>query len=513
KCYDIELPIRSLFEEPTIEGLGKIIEEHLTDKKPVLYKPEQGEIQGEIPLIPIQKWFFNYIDTDHHHWNQSILLELLQEIDESVLKETIALLLKQHDALRINFNKKGEIWNQKNNAATNELPYSFHDLSPCKIEEIDTRFRKTANQIQAGFNLSGGLLCHFALFHFKEGQKKKLLIVIHHLIVDDISWRILLEDLETTYLKLAEKQEIFAVKTTSFKRWAEEMVIYSNNVEVKKEADFWMNRFNVTPRPLPTDYPDGENIVKSESVVTLLLDETSTKCMLTEVPKTYRTTVIDILLTALYKIITEWSESPYLLIDMERHGREHIADYINVTKTIGWFTSIHPVLLMHENPDDYKSLIKAIKEQIREIPVNGFHFGMLKYLTEDKDMRVGFCDLPKAEILFHYLGRFDQSMVHSTLFTQSDMDPGQMRSPACKRTHILEINVIILNKQLRVNFTYSKNRHKDTTIQDIADRYMKELHKLIDHCVSIEDGGFTPSDFPGLKLDQIELDKLINKLK
>ena len=171
-------------------------------------------------------------------------------------------------------------------------------------------------------------------------RSQQLLIIIHHLVVDGVSWRILLEDIQTAYQQLTENQPIeLPLKSTSIKTWSEQLQNYS----IEEEKEYWQEIASKTCVSLPRDYPEGENTIAVTKQVIVTLGTEETETLLKTFPKTSNTQINDILLTALVEAVSQWTEQRSLLINLESHGREDINDRINITRTVGWFTSLFPV--------------------------------------------------------------------------------------------------------------------------------------------------------------------------
>ena len=202
-------------------------------------------------------------------------------------------------------------------------------------------------------------------------------------------------------------------------------------------------------------------------------------------------------------------EQDRLIVDLEGHGREDIATDIDVSRTVGWFTSLFPVVLSLNNLSEPGSALKSIKEQLRQIPNRGIGYGLLRYLRGDKNLREKLENLPQAEILFNYLGVRNQSRSSSILKITSEPS-GLSRSPQNTRIYLLEINAWVTQKCLQINWVYSRSVH--SSLEKIIPNFMSALKTLIEHGTSPEAIGFTPSDFPEADLNQEELDDFISRL-
>ncbi|WP_407885115.1 condensation domain-containing protein, partial [Scytonema sp. NUACC26] len=256
----------------------------------------------------------------------------------------------------------------------------------------------------------------------------------------------------------------------------------------------------------------GANSEASARTVSMSLSVEETRALLSEVPKAYNTQINDVLLAALVQVLAHWTQSTHVRFNLEGHGREEIWDNANVSRTVGWFTTIFPVVLHHatDNPGE---ALKSIKEQLRRIPSQGMSYGWLRYLLDDAETTAQLTNQGSAQVVFNHLGQFDSVQKTSALFQLTDESSGLSRSPLNHRSHLLEVNSIIIGAQLHVNWTYSENLHRHSTIEGLAQEYLQALRELIAHCLAPDAGAYTPTDFPAAGLSQTDLDELFAQLE
>jgi non-ribosomal peptide synthase protein (TIGR01720 family) len=298
---------------------------------------------------------------------------------------------------------------------------------------------------------------------------------------------------------------VLPLKTTSFKQWSQQLLEYARS-KALLELDYWLAKKSKSVSRLPVDFPGGSNTVGSARILSVSLSVAETKALLQKVPAAYRTQINDVLLTALVQAFAQWTGEQSLLVNLEGHGREEIFDNVDLSRTVGWFTSVFPVLLLGDS--DPGEALKAIKEQLRSIPNRGIDYGILRYLSNDPFIVESLRSLPQAEVCFNYLGQFDQTL-SSPLFKWSSEPRGIERSLRDNRSELLEINGFVVGGQLQLDWTYSQSVHHESTIEALAQGFIEALRSLIAHCQSPEAGGYTPSDFPLAKLDQQTLDELL----
>ncbi|MEH2067465.1 MAG: amino acid adenylation domain-containing protein [Nostoc sp.] len=472
----------------------------------------QGLVTGQALLTPIQQWFFEQQFQQPNHWNQAILLEVHSPLDVALLEQAVQQLLVHHDALRLQFVHSFSGLEQVHTLPDASRRYvQVVDLSSLPQTEQTIAIATVANQLQTSLNLESGLLVQVALFDLGLERHQRLLFIIHHLVIDGVSWRILLEDLQTAYQQLDAGQAIVLPrKTTSFQDWSQRLHAYAQTATLKSELDYWLNLDWSSITALPIDYPQGKNfnIETNANSVSVKLAPQQTQALLQNVPQAYNTQINDVLLAALVQAFAQWTGNYCLLIDLEGHGREEILPAVDLSRTVGWFTTVFPVLLELKQTTDSGEALKLVKEQLRRIPNNGIGYGILKYLTQDTTITKKLQALPQAEVSFNYLGQLDRVLLPGMLQPATE-STGSAHSPDARRSYLLDVSAAVIGGSLELNWTYSTAVHRPETIASLAQNYLQALHTLIAHCESKEAGGYTPSDFPAAKLSQKDIDSLI----
>jgi amino acid adenylation domain-containing protein/non-ribosomal peptide synthase protein (TIGR01720 family) len=504
----VEITPIQLFQHQTIAELAAVAREAAG-----IIHAEQGIVTGPVPLTPIQHWFFELNLPEPHHWNQSVLLTVKKRLRLDLFSQALAHLLRHHDALRLRYRKTRSGWEQVNADVSEEVPFTIVDLAATPAEKLPMAIETTAASLQASLNLEQGPLLRAAYMDLGKGRDSRLLIVAHHLVVDGVSWRILLEDLHTTYQALEHGLPAeLPPKTTSFRHWAEGLLEYAQSDALRDEAAYWLDLVHTGVDAVPFDFADGVNDEASAEVVSDSLDPEETEALLHEVPAAYRTQVQDALLTALLRAFSRWTGSRSLVLDLEGHGREDILEGVDLSRTVGWFTSMFPVRLDLAGSVTPGDALKNVKEQLRAIPGRGIGFGLLRYLCRDQKLSGPLRSMPARLVSFNYLGQFDQAMAESPLLEPAPEGTGPERSGRGVRAHALDIVCSVSAGQLNVRWIYSRNLHRRETIAEVAREFMEELRQLISHCTSRDVAEVTPSDFPLAKLDQEKLGKVLEKI-
>jgi len=499
-----------LFEYPAIAQLAEVVGKMQT------VVSEQGLVEGTLPLTPIQHWFFEQNLLDQHHWNQAILLEVQQPLKPAIMEEAVQHLLAHHDALRLRFVPEESSWQQFYDRPGTRLSFKQVDLSQLSSESQESAFEEAVAGLQASLNISSGPLIQVALFDLGDGKPQRLLLIIHHLAVDISSWRILLEDLETAYHQIDQRKAIqLLLKTTSLKQWSQQLIKYAHSQELQAEQAYWLSASRKGVLPLPVDYSQGANTVGSARTVSVKLSVEDTKLLVQEVLTAYRVQVDAVLLTALTQTFAQWTGTRSLLIDLEGNGREVIFDDVDLSRTVGWCTTIAPALLELGDISQPREALKLIKQHLRSFPDHGLGYGVLRYLSDNAAMREELQSLQPAEVIFLYLGKLEQTLPQSSLFKLSPKSIGSPRSLRGKRSHLLEVNGLIVQDQLVVDWIYSENVHRRETIEQLANNFLTAVQAIITECQLSSVANYTPSDFAEFKSsqwDQTDLDNILAAL-
>ncbi len=450
----LELTPRQLFEHPTVRGLAQA-----AGKAGRVVESAQGPVSGRVPLTPVAHWFFEHHADAPHHFNSSMFLEVERWLVPERLEEALQALVRHHDALRLRFEKSGSEW-----TAWNAEPEEGPVLEVCDLSELPRRKRGRAIEekcagLQAGFDLARGPLVRAVWFDRGAEESGRLLLLFHHLVTDGVSWRIFLEDLQTAYMQLSRGESVaLPRKTASYQRWTEGLAEYAASGELSREREYWESLPLDGVAQIPLDYPGGANTYGSTADITESLDAAMTKALLPDAQV--------ILLEALARTIGGWSKADRVLIETEGHGREELLAGVDVSRTMGWFTSIYPMVLSAGGED--------CAEQLRNLPNRGAGYGILKYLRGE------FPDHPAPEINFNYLGQFDRMPGGMALpFRIAAGSSGPEQAPNGRRSAALYVVAIVTGDQLHVRWLYSRNLHKRRTIQRLAERYMEELRDIM----------------------------------
>lgn len=484
KKYNYMLEMKDLFSKPIIKELSKCV-------KTISLITDQGAVEGGVELTPIQSWFFDQSFVDMHHWNQSLMIYSKEGFKQDKLKAVFDKILIHHDALRMRYAIEAGKVAQFNKGINAEL-YSLDIFDLRGKENYEKEIEMICNKIQGSIDLNNGPLVKLALFNTCEGDH--LLIAIHHLVIDGVSWRILLEDLSLGYRQALKNEDIvFQHKTSSFREWARGLKVYASNEMLLKEIEYWKQIENTEIKPIPKDYKILERNESNSHSESIVLSKEETEALLKNTNKAYNTKINDILLTALGLTMKEWTGEDNILVTLEGYGRQEILDNIDITRTIGWFTTHYPVVLNMNKPNDIQYQIEHVRESMRRIPNEGIGYGILRYLANrDAIKDIEFKINP--EIIFNYLGQLDED-ISTDVFTVSRIASGNNVSDKNENKFAITINGMVVDGRLNMSFSYNKKEYSQDTILYIAERYKKNLNKIIEHCSSGNKDRLFAADF------------------
>nr|WP_316252545.1 condensation domain-containing protein [Bacillus aquiflavi] len=491
-----KLKIKDLFSNPKIKNLSKYIKSDFKKKKNEI-------IQGKVPLTPIQKRYFEINNKELNHYNQSFMLYREKGFDEKVIETVFNKIIEQHDALRMTYEKQNGAIIQYNRGLK-EKCFDLYVFDLKDEEDEQATVHQLATNIQKEVSILNGQIMKICIFKTSKGDH--LLIVIHHLVIDGVSWRILFEDFEMAYRQasLGKKIEL-GTKTDSYKEFSQKLIKYAESNKLRKEKKYWRDLAKTKVDFFPKMGMDTDNYENSK-ILRISLSREDTKKLLGETNKAYNTQINDILLTALLVTVREMTGNNRLKIMMEGHGREEVIENVDVSRTIGWFTSMYPVYLDLGEEEEISMSIKMVKETLRKVPNNGIGYGILKYLAEDADL----LNDEAAPILFNYLGEIDKHVTNKD-FSPSSLSSGESIGAESVRDASIEIDSIVLDHKLTISTTFNDREYSEDTINMFNQKYKESLEMIIVHCVNKTETKKTSSDYGYDKMSLQELEELLNE--
>ncbi|NJM17636.1 MAG: acyltransferase domain-containing protein [Richelia sp. SM1_7_0] len=502
----LKLTTQQFFQHQTIAELVKNLS--ITET----IQPQQKLERKELQLTPSQHYFFEQNQPEVHKCNQSLLLEM-QECEPNLLEQALEHLIQHHDVFRLHFIQTESGTQQVYDSSDDTIKLKRVDLSSLSEIEQKLAIESVAAELKASLNLFAAPLVRFAFFDLAPQPTSYLLIVIHDLVIDNISWQILLEDLQTVYKQKCQRKAIdLPDSTSSYIQWTQFLQQYVQSSEMMREQDYWLREIQKPFTSLPVDYAIDDNTHNHPDTVSVSLNKQTTKALLEEIHQAYNTQINDVLLTALVQAFAKWTGEAKLRVDIRNDGRKTVFQDIKLSRTVGLFSSYFPIILDATTSSNQEDLLIQIKEYLRSIPNNGVGYGILKYLNSEQEIQSKLQALPQSEISFNYLGQHDQMIFDSSLFRLTQSSQDIIYSRPNNRKYLLEINAIVVQEQLQLYWNYNNAIHNRETIENLANKFIEELSSLIAHCNSVEAQRYTPSDFFRAKLNQQQLDNLLSKI-
>ncbi|ARU88537.1 non-ribosomal peptide synthetase [Pseudomonas sp. M30-35] len=456
---------RDLFRSPTPAALAQLA-------SPLLSLAEQGEVSGAMPLMPLHQWFFDQQQPQAAYWNQSVLADSNHPLQPALVQATLDRLIAHHDALRLRFTEVDGQWQAH-----------IAQVSPAQLTCCD--HPKQLLQVAQSLDIQQGPLFAAALL---EGQPQRLYLVAHHLVIDAVSWTPLLEDFQQLYqgLERGENPSLPA-KTTSYRQWAEHMHAHAD--KVRAEQRYWADQTPVNPASLAT--------VAERQTLPARWDATRTHQWLTESHAAYRTQPEELLIAALAATLAEAESRVDIVVDLERHGRDAPFDGLDVSRTVGWFTTLYPLRV--NSSGDLGDKVRNAKQALRAVPGLGLGHGLLR---QRGDLPAG-----RGDVLFNYLGH---EQTPEGWLRASSLTPPPDAAQVNRVTHGREVVAWLEDGALHVEW-HSVTPNADSCLPG---RLLEHLQALVEHCLDPQAGALMPADFPLAKaLNQKSLDKLLSKLK
>ncbi|WP_349237918.1 amino acid adenylation domain-containing protein [Pseudoalteromonas sp. JC3] len=492
----LHITLKEVMQLPTVADQALVV------KASKEVSAEQSPLSGEFRPLPIQLRFLQRSKgAAVHHYNQSILLQVPIELSQDFLRQAVSCLLDRHDALRLRFTHKSTGWMGEfialeqidiNRVVQNVF---VADWSAEAVTEI-------AAAAQSGFNISKGELFKAVLISGKS--EARLLLVAHHLVVDGVSWRILVQDLQRLWCQ-HQRQEIprLPAKTSSIRQWSDTLALHYDDFQAQQV--FWLAQLAAENTMMPLSESEIEPCLRSESeIVKLQLTHSVTRQLLGSANQAYRTQVEDLLLSGLYLALQQTFAVSQVAVALESHGRDPISDDVDLSETVGWFTSLYPLLLSSEGTG-LTEVIIAVKERRRVISESNVGFGTLKYYSQTSEC--SHFEQADPFVLFNYLGQIEINAEHEHGdFSLANESMGSNLHEQALREFAIAINGQVSEGLLHLMIDYSVAQFSPETMVALKNNLAMALQDIANHCEG-RMPMLTTSDVPHVELQQSQLNE------
>jgi amino acid adenylation domain-containing protein/non-ribosomal peptide synthase protein (TIGR01720 family) len=437
---------------------------------------EQGLVSGEVLLTPVQRWFFSLGLDDRHHFNQSVVLEVSAEVGPEVVERVLGEIIAHHDGLRSRFEREDGIWRRWVDPDGNPLNFTRVDVSQPGGAE---RALLACQSVQTQFDLSSPPLMSAVWLQRDASAPVRMVLVAHHLVVDTVSWRVLIEDLERGCEQALSGQPVsLGAKTTSIQAWAERLDGHARSEDVVAELEHWLETGRAEVKALSLDHPTGTNREGSIEVVSTRVAPAVAGELARIGTRLGGARIEDVLLAALTQVLCRWTGGSSMRFDLEGHGREDLFEDVDLSRTVGWFTTIFPVVL--DSPSDQlrSEHLEAVRSRLRSVPRRGIGYGLLRWGAED-EVAQKLSSAPGAEVSFNYLGRFD-NQTSGRFRLLPEPAGGEDSGPDSSRSHVFAVDCGLWEDGLRIDWSFSRELHDRTTVETLAAAFEEEIRLLVE---------------------------------
>lgn len=501
--HNLQMNINQLFESPTIAQLAVQLEfcENSAEKL--------GNATGQYKLLPAQQRFFEMPNQARSHFNHSILLNTPADFNGDALETLAGVILDRHDSFRLKFIESSEGWvgqycPVEADSVANLI--SVIDLSDVPKALRSDEIKQQCDQLQTSLDITKGVVFKLVWLHFEDATPGRLLLIAHHLIIDGVSWRVLLADLEQAYYQLQVGTDIeLAAKTDYMQTWSEFLQEQIDNGEFDEDRRYWKSILKTPTDSLLNALPEGtDNTLKNAVSHNAQLSKELTSKLIGPANLCYSTQINELLLSALYLALKNWTGGNRFRISMEGHGRETFEGGPDLSQTAGWFTSLYPLVLEAES-SKVGQIIRQVKENYRRLPRNGLSYGVLRYQS-DSELVESVPHQP-GNVLFNYLGQFDQVINQESTFTVADEKVENLVDDSMPRGYEVGVNSMVAEGCLTFKIDYNRHQFNENEIRDFAELLNVALTDIVEHCTSLDSVIYTPSDFPMVNVTQNQLDQ------
>jgi amino acid adenylation domain-containing protein/non-ribosomal peptide synthase protein (TIGR01720 family) len=481
KQAGLNLKPRQIFEHPTIAGLAALGED-------TSGQVGQEMVTGAAPLLPGEDWFFRNAFPDPHWWNITRAFKLNPEMANPVFwEQALRQVLLRHDALRTRFVQKRSNW-QQGIAAPNDgaVPFACFNLSDLPAQAQDVKLTAIAAELQKSMDLAHGPILRLALFDFGAHKPPHLLLVVHHLVSDDISMQILVEDIVTAYQQVSRSEAVrLPPKTTSVQEWGKRLQVYACSEGFQRQVDDWLALPWQRVAPLPVDYPDGREKRTADSIaaVWVSLSAQESQVLLKALPRLHNAQVFDALLTALAHSLARWTGAPWVAINTIDSGRTMDipgAEDADLSRTVGWLATGNCLLLESRDTGDPLAALQSIREQVARFPKYGIPIQVAN-LSSPQHVKSRFPEYA-TQIMLNYTGQNVGAAAQADVMKDAVVSAGPEKNPACNEIALLACSASVWGGRLFFTWRYSKNVHKETTVKQVAGDFVQALKALAAHC-------------------------------
>ncbi len=504
KKLGLDLSPRQFFEFPTIA-------EQALHARTGINLVAETETSSEVRLLPIQQWYFETQREDLNHFNYAGISPAPPGVTEDLLRALLHALLSRHEMLRARFTHDRRQWRCWLAPVCGELvdrSLEVVDLTGLDPSQRRLEIERHADNAQRSLDLEEGPM--FKLVWYKcddtRASDGRMLLIVHHLIIDAVSWRALVEDVSQLTNALTSSAALpDLMGRTSYPQWSERLWQHANSESMLEERNYWLELAGRHAPDFPVDFQTDKRTLADTATLHITLSESETHALLYRCVAHYRASINELLMTALSFGVGEWTGLDRFFVNLEGHGREDLFGGVDVSQTTGWFTTIFPVLLDHAAVPGrgVGPMLASVKQNLRAIPNKGIGYGLLRYLDDDKTLATREAGR-RYPILFNYLGQSnDRDEADRTAWEAL----GALRSSRHQILYPIEINGQTRNGVMSFRLQYLRGEYASSSIERLRDLVLAGARQLIAGC-ELPRSTVCPADFPLVRLGQNAIDDI-----
>ncbi|MEU5672389.1 condensation domain-containing protein, partial [Micromonospora sp. NPDC047753] len=433
---------------------------------------------GVVPLVASHVAFAERNFADPHKYTHIFMFDALRALDPALVERAVAAVITHHDSLRISFPRPGGRLSVRVNEPYQPTPFTSVDLSALDPADQEVAFRRLDRTLHRKLDIENGPLLQVALVRFGANRPDLLVVIVHHQLMDNSSWDVLMADLQTAYQAVeAGEEPRLPLPTASFAEWSRNLDALAHGTELTEDIAYWTA---LAKEPVPTwplDHLDGDDCMSSEETVVVGLDAEETAALRRLVPQEYGLSVNDALLAATLQGFTDWSGQSSILVDLVARGREMGGQDLDLSRAIGRFSMTSPRLVRRPEKPGPRALLESVREQIEAVPRRGLAFGLLRYLGGHPAVADALAPLGKPDILLNNWGEFAHEPEESPLLGPAMDDSWPM--PKLQRMHRLQVFARFANGELSLHLKYSRNLNERTSIERLAALTLAALRSFV----------------------------------
>ncbi|WPL15965.1 Linear gramicidin synthase subunit B [Thiorhodovibrio winogradskyi] len=482
------LSLQEMFKHQTVAELAAAL-----SAGTAAIEADQGLVSGDVPLTPVQRWFFEQRSEEPNFFNQWMVIPTPPALEPAKMKAAIRAISAHHDALRMRYRRdEAGRWSQFQSTDLDPVPFSVIELAALPEPEWASRIDAAFARLNRSIDLQQGPLFQVCWLDAGSQQEGRLLLIVHHIVMDIVSWSPFIDDLMTAYRQLSTHQTPrLPLKTSSFKDWAIALVDFADSPAAVADVGYWTRPF--PQATLPVDAPDVDHSLSTTASIFADLSVARTQQLLDRLPAMLETRLSHLILAALAIGLSEESKNPLIQIKVEGQGREPIGTDLNLSRSLGWFTSFYPVTFSINTSQHLIGKMRAAIQTIEAVPGRGISYSALRYLRSDDIITRAMRAMPEPQIAFNFTGQTDAADTPDESVSNDRSSWGRLtetgkiqlaESDQGPRRHLIEIGAGIMRGRLRFRFAYGARRFQEATIQGYCDSVISVLERLIDISIS-----------------------------